>query len=152
MTIATRGFPNQPVKNYARFRTDIASGDLLLCSGPGFFSRMIRAGTKSVWSHVGFVMQLDEIDRVMVLESVEPLGVRTVPLSKYLNVDDSLGNPYPGRTVIARHDDFSAKAQAEAVAQVRPVCHRLVRLPLRQGRDRQDCRSHRRQPSAVHAR
>ncbi|MXX88671.1 MAG: hypothetical protein F4213_16865 [Boseongicola sp. SB0677_bin_26] len=84
MTIATKKFPGQPVKDYARFRPEIAPGDLLLCSGSGIFSRMIRAGTKGVWSHVGFVMRLDAIDRVMVLRSVEPLGVRTVPLSKYL--------------------------------------------------------------------
>jgi hypothetical protein len=31
---------------------------------------------------VAFVMRLDEIDRVMVLESIEGKGVRTVPLSE----------------------------------------------------------------------
>ena len=110
MTISTRKFPTAPMTDYGEFRSRIASGDLLLCSGSGIFSRMIQAGTKSVWSHVGFVMRLDAIDRVMVLESVEPLGVRTVPLSKYLNDYDSEGNPYPGRLVIARHDDFGARA------------------------------------------
>ena len=74
---------------------------------------MIRAGTKSVWSHVAFVMRLDAIDRIMVLESVEPLGVRTVPLSKYLTDYDSKGNPYPGRLAIARHDAFHAKASSK---------------------------------------
>ncbi len=29
-------------------------------------------------------MRLDEIDRVMVLESIEGKGVRTVPLSEYV--------------------------------------------------------------------
>ena len=110
MTIATRRFPAAREVDYAGFRTRIASGDLLLCSGSGTFSRMIQAGTKSTWSHVGFVMRLDAIDRVMVLESLEPLGVRTVPLSKYLSDYDSEGNPYPGGIVIARHDDFAARA------------------------------------------
>ncbi len=82
----------------------------MLCSGSGWFSKMIQKGTKSVWSHVGFVMRLDNIDRVMVLESVEPLGVRTVPLSKYLDDYDNKNNPYPGGFVIARHDDFHSKA------------------------------------------
>ena len=112
MTISIRKFPTAPVVNYTQFRPQIASGDLLLCSGSGIFSRMIRAGTKSVWSHVGFVMRLDAIDRIMVLESVEPLGIRTVPLSKYLTDYDSKGNPYPGRLAIARHDDFNAKASS----------------------------------------
>ena len=110
MTISTRRFPAASGFDYAKFRSRIASGDLLLCSGSGIFSRMIQAGTKSIWSHVGFVMRLDAIDRVMVLESVEPLGVRTVPLSKYLTDYDSKGNPYPGRLLIARHDDFKTRA------------------------------------------
>ena len=83
-----------------------------MCSGSGIFSRMIQAGTKSAWSHVGFVMRLDDIDRVMVLESVEPIGVRTVPLSKYLTDYDNEGNPYPGGLAIARHDAFASKATA----------------------------------------
>ena len=110
MTISMKKFPSTPKIKYAQFRSKIASGDLILCSGSGIFSRMIQAGTKSAWSHVGFVMRLDAIDRVMVLESVEPLGVRTVPLSKYLTDYDSDGNPYPGGIVIARHDDFKTKA------------------------------------------
>ncbi len=110
MTISIKKFPTAPAVDYAQFRSRIASGDLLLCSGSGIFSRMIQAGTSSAWSHVGFVMRLDAIDRVMVLESVEPLGVRTVPLSKYLTDYDSEDNPYPGGFVIARHDDFEAKA------------------------------------------
>ena len=85
-----KGFPRREKQDYDKFRHQIASGDLLLCSGSGMFSRMIQASTKSVWSHVGFVMRLDSIDRIMVLESVEPLGVRTVPLIKYLTDYDNL--------------------------------------------------------------
>lgn len=113
MTISTRKFPVASKANYAQFRPKIASGDLLLCSGSGIFSRMIQAGTKSTWSHVGFVMRLGSIDRVMVFESVEPLGVRTIPLSKYLTDYDSKGNPYPGRIAIARHGDFKAQANSQ---------------------------------------
>ena len=55
-------------------------------------------------------MRLDAIDRVMVLESVETVGVRTVPLRSYLTDYDSKGGSYPGGLVIARHKDFTAKA------------------------------------------
>lgn len=110
MTIAVKQFPRAQAVNYESFRPNIKSGDLLLCSGSKAFSRIIQAGTKSVWSHVGFVMPLDAIDRVMVLESVESVGVRTVPLRKYLTDYDSMGSPYPGGLVIARHKDFAAKA------------------------------------------
>jgi hypothetical protein len=96
MTIASKSFPAGPAVNYDTFRKNIESGDILLCSGSGWFSKMIQKGTQSAWSLVGFVIRLDEIDRVMVLESVEPIGVRTVPLSKYLKDYDNKGNAYPG--------------------------------------------------------
>lgn len=117
MALATRMFPRQEPVDYTRFRADIKSGDLLMCSGSGVFSRLIQAASKSVWSHVAFVMRLDNIDRVMVLESLEPLGVRTVPLSKYLNDYDSQGNPYPGGLAIARHDEFSTLAKPAKLRQ-----------------------------------
>lgn len=113
MTIPVKRFPKKDAVNYDQFRSNIKSGDLLLCSGSGVFSRMIQAGTKSVWSHVGFVVRLDFLDRVMVLESVEPLGVRTVPLRKYLTDYDSKGTPYPGGLVVARHKAFAAMADKE---------------------------------------
>lgn len=104
---AMKGFPGGAPVNYAQFRGKIQNGDLLLCAGSSWFSRMIQRATNSVWSHVGFVMRLNKIDRIMVLESVESQGVRTVPLSKYLNDYDNKGNPYPGGLVIARHADFA---------------------------------------------
>lgn len=110
MGIAVKSFPTARATNYAQFRSNIQSGDILLCSGSAFFSQMIQKATESVWSHVGFVMRLDDLDRVMVLESVEPLGVRTVPLSKYLTDYDSHGHAYPGGLVLLRHRDFAAKA------------------------------------------
>lgn len=110
MSVPIKRFPRKPQVDYRQLRSQLHSGDLLLCSGTGVFSRMIQADTGSIWSHVAFVMRLDSIDRVMVLESLEPFGVRTVPLSKYVNNYDSQGNPYPGGMVIARHDDFTKQA------------------------------------------
>ncbi len=112
MSIGVKRFPRRDVSNYDEFKSEIASGDLLLCSGSGIFSRLIQRTTDSIWSHVGFVMRLDSIDRIMVLESVEPLGVRTVPLVKYLTDYDNSGNPYPGGLAIARHKSFGTKATA----------------------------------------
>ena len=51
----------------------------------------------------------------MVLESVETLGVRTVPLSKYVTDYDSKGNPYPGGVVIGRHAAFAKKANKKSL-------------------------------------
>lgn len=115
MAMSTMRFPRKEITPYGKAREKILSGDLLMCSGSGFFSRMIQRGTGSAWSHVGFVMCVEEIDRVMVFESVEPQGIRTVPLSKYLTDYDSHGNPYPGRVAIARHSDFAIKATETAL-------------------------------------
>lgn len=94
---------------------NLKTGDLLLCSGTGFFARMIQAATESEWSHVGVLIRVEAIERVMVLESLEPVGVRCVPLEKYLEDYDGRGNPYPGRICIGRHSEFGTKATPEAL-------------------------------------
>jgi hypothetical protein len=117
MRLPIKTFPKKKVVDYKKFRDEIRSGDLLLCSGSAWFSKMIQKSTKSVWSHVGFVMRLERIDRVMVLESVESQGVRTVPLSKYLKDYDNEGHPYPGGLVLARHKGFKHKDFEGKVAE-----------------------------------
>jgi hypothetical protein len=79
---------------------------------------MIQAATKSVWSHVALSVRLEVIDRVMVLESVESVGVRAVPLTKYLRDYDLQGNPYPGRMCLARHADFASRATPTGLAKL----------------------------------
>ena len=114
MPIDVTESPELESKNYNDIRADIHSGDLLLCSGSAFFSRMIRRVTRSVWSHVAFVIRLESIDRVMVLESVESVGVRTIPLSRYVR-DYSGQNEggYPGRLLLGRHKHFSSVSKPE---------------------------------------
>lgn len=102
-------FPSLPIKRYEQIRKEIKSGDILLCSGESFFSNMIKHATNSVWSHVAFILRLDSIDRIMVLESVESIGVRTVPLSSYVRDYNGSGKGYPGRLMIARHQDLNSK-------------------------------------------
>jgi hypothetical protein len=41
-------FPKIKAVNYQQFRNNIESGDILLCSGSGWFSKMIQKTTKSV--------------------------------------------------------------------------------------------------------
>lgn len=98
-------FPTLASKSYKDIRAHIRSGDLLLCSGNSVFSTLIKKATRSVWSHVGFILRVDPIDRIMVLESVESIGVRTIPLSSYVADYNATGLAYPGRMMIARHAD-----------------------------------------------
>jgi hypothetical protein len=79
----------------------LQSGDLLFCSGRYLVSRAIQAATRSPWSHVAIVFHIDSIDRKLLLESVEDVGVRLSPLTKYLN-DYADGRPYNGSIVVAR--------------------------------------------------
>lgn len=118
MALSVKTFPKGRAEDYDAVCDLIQSGDVLLCSGSAWFSKMIQRATDSVWSHVGFVMQVQEIDRLMVLESVESIGVRTVPLRKYLLDYDSQGHAYPGGLVIARHDDFASKTAGAAMKKL----------------------------------
>lgn len=102
-------FPNVPIEQYEQIRNTINSGDLLFGAGTSIMSKMIEGATNSVWSHVAFVIRLEVMDRVMVLESVESIGVRTVPLSSYVRDYNGSGAAYPGRIMIARHQDFQAQ-------------------------------------------
>ncbi len=110
MALKRRSFPRGRRVPYDQIRAELRDGDILLCAGRGVFSTMIQKATRSVWSHVGFIQRLDHVDRLMLLESVEPIGVRTVPLAKYLTDYDARGNAYPGGMVVIRHRDFESHA------------------------------------------
>lgn len=103
-------FPKLNARTYDDARQDIRNGDVLMASGSYMFSKLIQKATNSCWSHVAFVMRLDEIDRVMVLESIEGKGVRTVPLSEYVKNFEGTGQGYNGRLAIGRHQSFAAQA------------------------------------------
>lgn len=107
MAIAVDKFPQDSVTDYDEIRKNLQNGDVLICSGTGVFSSMIQQATGSVWSHVAFVLRLDSIDRVMLLESVEPIGVRSVRLSKYLEDYGNDQKPYPGGMAIIRNKKFA---------------------------------------------
>jgi len=95
---------NMQTNSYFDIRSKIETGDFLFCSGNYAFSSMIKAFTGSVWSHVGVLVVLEELDRIFVLESVEDSGVRFVPLSNYFENYEN-GSPYEGEIVIAKADD-----------------------------------------------
>ena len=106
-------FPVLPLADYASVRREIRSGDILLASGEYAFSKLIQRATGSVWSHAAFVLRVEEIDRVMVLESIEGHGVRTLALSEYVKNFENTGAGYKGRLAIARHQRFSGAATTD---------------------------------------
>src|SRR5512143_946239 len=113
-------FPSLIALQYGDVRNQIKSGDILLANGEYMFSKLIQRATDSCWSHVAFVMRLDSIDRVMVLESIEGKGVRTIPLSDYVSDFEGTGVGYKGRLVLGRHSQFDTKCtpdKLKAMAQ-----------------------------------
>ncbi|MFL1405309.1 YiiX/YebB-like N1pC/P60 family cysteine hydrolase [Marinobacter sp. M1N3S26] len=95
-----------PVLSYQDLRSQLRSGDLLFTSGDYLVSKAIQTMTRSAWSHVGIVFHIEAIDRILLLESVEDMGVRFAPLSKYVR-DYENGKPYKGRVAIARCADIT---------------------------------------------
>lgn len=111
MTVPASALTELPEQTYDTIRTLVKTGDLALCSGTPAFSRLIQWATASPWSHIAMIVRLDELDRVMVVEAVAKIGVRIVPLSRFLTGGDAhRPKPFAGRVVIARHADFAAHA------------------------------------------
>lgn len=81
---------------YEEIRDQLKTGDVVLFSGKGFFSRAIKLFSHSKWSHVGIVVKIEDFDLVLLWEStglskVEDIidgkrkkGVQTVALSDRL--------------------------------------------------------------------
>jgi cell wall-associated NlpC family hydrolase len=91
-----------PVQAYEGLRDVLRSGDLVFCSGSYAFSGMIQRFTGSVWSHVGIIYRDEHLGRVFILESETGIGVRIVPLSKYLRDYHGRRRPYRGQIVVGR--------------------------------------------------
>jgi hypothetical protein len=103
MTVPVDALERLKPQPYDTVRAQVRDGDLLLCSTNHAFARLIRWSTRSPWSHVAIAFRLDEIDRVIVLESVEKIGVRAVALSTFVRKSPLGQEPYPGRILLARH-------------------------------------------------
>ena len=101
-------FPPRP---YAEVRALVRDGDILLCQGRDPFSRLIRWSTESAWSHIALAFRIAGLDRVVVVEAVERIGVRCVALSDFVSRDSSGASPYPGKIFLARHAGLSGDAE-----------------------------------------
>ena len=95
-----------PYASYRDLDKIIKSGDILFYSGEDEVSKLIRWATKSMWSHVGILIKLEGIDRILLLESVENVGVRIIPLSKYIkNIEkEEEEEDFYARLIVARHN------------------------------------------------
>ena len=118
MSIPDNVFAAFPPIPYASFRDQVRNGDIVLCQGREPFSRLIQWATESPWSHAGLVFRLDEVDQVIVVEAVEKIGVRAVALSEFLSRNSEGVSPFPGKILLARHDQLKAEADPHAVREL----------------------------------
>ncbi|MFN8291748.1 MAG: YiiX/YebB-like N1pC/P60 family cysteine hydrolase [Chitinophagaceae bacterium] len=91
-----------PVVPYEKVREILKTGHIFFSSGSYAFSGIIQRLTKSAWSHVAIVYKDEELGRVMILEAEPKIGIRLIPLSKYLKDYKGTKRPYKGQIVMAR--------------------------------------------------
>jgi hypothetical protein len=114
MTIQDEVLTKLKPRPYGAVRRLVRDGDLLLCSADDQFSRLIRWSSGAPWSHIAIAYRIPTQGRVMVLESVQQLGVRTVPLSTFISKTSNGTHPYPGKIVLARHQGVADLSAARA--------------------------------------
>jgi hypothetical protein len=110
MTVPNDVLERFPPRPYDEVRRLVQDGDIMLCQGKDAFSKLIRWSTKSPWSHIAMAFRIPTLDRVVVIEAVEKIGVRCVALSEFVSRDSEGTSPYPGKILIARHSDLSREA------------------------------------------
>jgi hypothetical protein len=118
MAIGPDVFTELKARPYKAVRPLVRDGDLLFVSSREPFSRLIRWATRSPWSHVGIAFRLKEIERVVVLDCVQKIGVRCVPLSTFVTRTPRGKSPVPGRIVLARHAGMAAKSRANPLRRM----------------------------------
>lgn len=91
-----------PVIRYEKIRDHLQTGDIFFTSGSYLFSGIIQRLTKSAWSHVAVIYKDEELGRVLVLEAEPKIGIRLIPLSKYLHDYGGKKRPYKGQIVLAK--------------------------------------------------
>ena len=100
-----------PIVPYDKIRDYLQTGHIFFSSGSYAFSGAIQKLTKSVWSHVAIVYKDDDLGRILVLEAEPNVGIRLIPLSKYLKDYKETRRPYKGQIVIAHLKDMPEKEQ-----------------------------------------
>jgi len=99
----------------------IQDGDILMYSGEDDVSKIIQKATQSMWSHVGILFKIEPWKRLMLIESVENMGVRLIPLSRYIqNIErEEEEEEFYARLIIARHQQLKPE-----------MIHRLINYSI----------------------
>jgi len=99
--ITKKELKKMPIIPYEKIRDQLKTGNIFFSSGSYAFSGIIQKLTKSTWSHVAVIYKDEELGRVLVLEAEPSVGIRLIPLSKYLHDYKGKRRPYKGQIAIA---------------------------------------------------
>lgn len=137
--------------DYPEIQGQLRTGDILFYSGEDELSQLIRWATKSFWSHVGIIINWQEYQIPMLLESLESSGVHLMPLPKYIKgiEEDEKAEDFYGRLIIGRHQDLDEEKAKQAAhfglrqigrpydhAEIRRIMQRIAAGEGKQHRDR----------------
>ncbi len=100
--ISKKQIKGLPVFPYEKIRDQLKTGHIFFSSGSYTFSGIIQRLTKSAWSHVAIVYKDEELGRVLILEAEPKIGIRLIPLSKYLHDYKGTKRAYKGQVVLAK--------------------------------------------------
>ena len=115
MAVTTDQFNAMPPTHYSAARDQLRTGDILLFHSTALGSELIEFGTHSLWSHAAFIWRLTDVDRVVLLESLDTVGVRAMPMSTRVNGCVAAPTPYQGKLLVLRHPDLPQVIQPEKV-------------------------------------
>lgn len=118
MTVTKAQFEAMPVTPYARARAapgGLRTGDVLLFSATDLGAELIERATGSLWCHATFIWRIEEVDRVLALESVPEVGVRAMPVSAKINGVQAAPRPFQGGLLVVRHAGLAARADPASI-------------------------------------
>ena len=101
-SITKQQLKKMPLMPYEKIRSELKTGDIFFSSGSYAFSGIIQRLTKSTWSHVAVIYKDEELGRVLILEAEPSVGIRLIPLSKYLHDYKGTKRSYKGEIVLAK--------------------------------------------------
>jgi hypothetical protein len=118
MAITSAQFEALSPVAYGEARGQLLTGDILLFHSESLPLELAQLFTDSLWGHAAFVLNLGDIDRVLLLESVHRYGVRAVAMSNRINGSPAAPGPYPGRIVALRHRQFPPPTEQAAIGKM----------------------------------
>jgi hypothetical protein len=116
MSFGAEVLTDLPAEDLSLIAGKVRDGDILLCAAHDPFSRLIGWSTQSPWSHVAIAYRWPSMDRILVFEAVQRIGVHAVALDRFISQTSDGQSPFPGDIILARHDKTPGREELKALA------------------------------------